>query len=96
MNRWARIGGPGGSVQTPHRLQRSGAIALIFMVDLPYFRVAGGQADGCAPAGCQEQFDAAAPLRHAEHASAVHPAQPPGAQGLGVFGDAMLASDLSG
>lgn len=96
MDRRGRIGESGGSVQTPHRLQRSAAIALVFMVDRPYFRASGGQTDGSARAGCQEQFDATAPLRHAERASAVHPTQPSGAQGLGLFGDAVLASDLAG
>jgi len=93
MDRRARIEGPGGSVQTSHRLQRSRAIALFIMADRPYFRAAGGQADGCARADCQEQFDAAVMRKRAV---AVHPTQPPGAQGLGVFGDSMLASDLAG
>lgn len=93
MDRRARIEGPGGSVQTPHLLQRSGAIALVFMVDRPYFRAARGQADGCARADCQEQFDAAV-LR--KRAVSLHPTQPPGVQGLGMFGDAVLASDLAG
>ena len=96
MDRRARIEGAGGSAQTPHRLQRSGAIALVFMVDRPYFRAARDQADGCARTGCQAQFDAVALRKRAEHLFAVHPTQPLGAQGLGVFGDSLLASDLAG
>ncbi len=90
MDRQARIEGPGGSGQSSRRLQRSGAITLVVMVDRPYFRAARGHAR------CQGLFDAAALRTRAEATSAAHPVLPSGAPGLGVFGDSVLASELAG
>lgn len=77
----------------PGPLRRSAAIALVSMVEQPFFRVARGQESAVAWPRRQAPSQGC-PFRTGRRRA---PAEGPrGLPGLGLFGDTMLERDLAG
>lgn len=95
MERRGQSEGADGLARNAAPLRRSGAIALVLMVDQPYFRVARGEDGGVHRAGFPSLSDVAAARTPAGTVPSAHPVGPSHARGLGLFGDTMLDSDLS-
>jgi hypothetical protein len=84
------------SPRMPGPLRRSVAIALVSMVEQPFFRVARGQEGGAAWAVPQAPSRVCPFRTGPRRAPAEGLGDLPALQGLGLFGDTMLERDLAG
>jgi len=96
MNLQVQLEGSQDPVHRPARLRRSAWIALVSMVERPFFRSARGDEGGAGPTGCQAPFDAVDARERDDPAFAAPVTFPPGDPGLGLLGDTMLDHDLAG